>query len=107
MGPWSTGPSDTGYYVGRVARIIQNLSLKGLDNGLLLVAAMIKGVISGFRDTGTDKVPDLSADKYRANFNIAKLEEMLEEWAMTGMGDRCFDDDDAGGSDMEDVNVIL
>ena len=30
MGPWSAGPSCTGYYVGRVARIIRNLSLKGL-----------------------------------------------------------------------------
>ncbi|KAG1746322.1 hypothetical protein EDD22DRAFT_958368 [Suillus occidentalis] len=30
MGPWSAGPSDTGYYVGRVARMIRNLSLKGL-----------------------------------------------------------------------------
>ena len=30
MGPWSAGPSCTGYYVGQVARIIRNLSLKGL-----------------------------------------------------------------------------
>ena len=30
MGPWSAGPSDTGYYVGQVARMIRNLSLKGL-----------------------------------------------------------------------------
>jgi hypothetical protein len=30
MGPWSAGPSDMGYYVGRVARLIRNLSLKGL-----------------------------------------------------------------------------
>ena len=30
MGPWSAGPSCTGYYVGRVAHIIRNLPLKGL-----------------------------------------------------------------------------
>jgi hypothetical protein len=34
MGPWSAGPSDTGYYVGRVARMIRNLSLKGLTYNL-------------------------------------------------------------------------
>ncbi|KAG1828237.1 hypothetical protein EV424DRAFT_1344946 [Suillus variegatus] len=78
-------------------------------NGLLLVAIMIKGVITGFRETGTDKVPDLSADKYSLVDNPERgreLEEMLEEWPMTGMGDHYFDDDDMGGSDMEDVNVI-
>jgi hypothetical protein len=32
MGPWSAGPSDMGYYVGQVAHIIQNLSLKGLGS---------------------------------------------------------------------------
>ena len=37
MGPWSAGPSDTGYYVGRVARMIRNLSLKGLGRELLVV----------------------------------------------------------------------
>ncbi|KAG1883694.1 hypothetical protein F4604DRAFT_1677434 [Suillus subluteus] len=91
-------------------------------NGLLLVAVMIKGVITGFHETSTDKVPDLSADKCRANFNSLQksvdnlinnpehgkdLKEMLEEWVMTGMGDCYFDDNNAGGSDMEDVNVIL
>ncbi|KAG1813637.1 uncharacterized protein BJ212DRAFT_1301017 [Suillus subaureus] len=91
-------------------------------NGLLLVAVMIKGVITGFHETSTDKVPDLSTDKCRANFNSLQesvdnlignpehgkdLKEMLEEWAMIGMGDCYFDDDNVGGSDMEDVNVIL
>ncbi|KAG2048529.1 hypothetical protein BDR06DRAFT_975915 [Suillus hirtellus] len=91
-------------------------------NGLLLVAMMIKGVITEFCKTGTDKVPDLSADKCRTDFNSSQksvdslvdnpkcgreLEEMLEEWAMTGIGNCYFDDNDnIGGSDMEDVNVI-
>ncbi|KAG1844287.1 hypothetical protein C8R48DRAFT_780343 [Suillus tomentosus] len=60
-------------------------------NGLLLVAIMIKGVITGFRETSTDKVPDLSADKLDSLVDNPergrKLEEMLEEWPMTGMGD--------------------
>jgi hypothetical protein len=30
FGPWSAGPSCTGYYVGRVTRIVRSLSLKGL-----------------------------------------------------------------------------
>ncbi|KAG0693230.1 hypothetical protein DFH29DRAFT_881617 [Suillus ampliporus] len=91
-------------------------------NGLLLVAAVMKGIITGFRETGTDKVPDLSADKCRANFNslrksvdtlmdnidrCVELEEMLQQWAMVGMGDLDFDGGSVGGSDMEDVNVVL
>ncbi|KAG1798229.1 uncharacterized protein HD556DRAFT_1306256 [Suillus plorans] len=97
-------------------------------NGLLLVGAVslmnqqTKGVLTGFRETGTDKVPDLSADKCRADFNSlqksvdallenpdrrAELEEMLEQWAMIGMGDLDFDEGNTGGSDMEDVNIIL
>lgn len=81
-----------------------------------------KGVLTGFRETGTDKVPDLSADKCRADFDLlqrsvdallkipdrrAELEEMLEQWAMIGVGDLDFDEDNTGGSDMEDVNIIL
>ncbi|KAG1767595.1 hypothetical protein EV702DRAFT_1050288 [Suillus placidus] len=60
MGPWSAGLSYTGYYVGRVAHIIQNLSLKGLvrkhesagigvplyrlnlDNSILLIEACLE-----------------------------------------------------------------
>ncbi|KAG0696683.1 hypothetical protein DFH29DRAFT_879205 [Suillus ampliporus] len=89
-------------------------------NGLLLM--VMKGVITGFCETSTDKVPDLSADKCRANFNslrksvdtlmdnidcCVELEEMLQQWAMIGMGDLDFDGGSVGGSDMEDVNVIL
>jgi hypothetical protein len=56
-------------------------------NGLILVAAIIsflklflctsllngqqmKGVLSGFHNSGTDKVPDLTADTCRLNFNL-------------------------------------
>ncbi|KAG0708252.1 hypothetical protein DFH29DRAFT_871153 [Suillus ampliporus] len=82
----------------------------------------MKGVLAGFRETGTDKVPDLSADKCRADFNSlqrsvdallenpdhrAELEEMLEQWAMIGAGDLDFDEGNSGGSGMEDVNIIL
>ncbi|KAG2127003.1 hypothetical protein BD769DRAFT_1668127 [Suillus cothurnatus] len=35
----------------------------------LVLVAMVKGVLTGFCETGTDKVPDLSADKCRSNFN--------------------------------------
>ena len=82
----------------------------------------MKGVLTGFRETGTDKVPDLPADKCRADFNslrksvdtlmenpdrCAELEEMLQQWAMIGMGDLDFEEGSVGGSGMEDVNVIL
>ncbi|KAG1868720.1 hypothetical protein C8R48DRAFT_771499 [Suillus tomentosus] len=68
-------------------------------NGLILVAAVAKGVLSGFCDSGTDKVPDLTTDTCRADFNILRkfidklmdvpencveLEEMLREWAKRG-----------------------
>ncbi|KAG1905435.1 uncharacterized protein F5891DRAFT_976368 [Suillus fuscotomentosus] len=91
-------------------------------NGLLLVGAVVKGVLTGFRKTGTDKVPDLSADKCRADFNslqrsvdallenpdhCVELEEMLEQWAMIGAGDLDFDEGSMGGRDMDDVNIIL
>ncbi|KAG2092794.1 uncharacterized protein F5147DRAFT_779534 [Suillus discolor] len=71
-------------------------------NAMLLVAAVLKGVISGFRETGTDKVPELTTEQCRAHFvNLQKsidtlldiperreeLEDMLEQWARIGMGD--------------------
>lgn len=83
----------------------------------------LKGVISGFRETGTDKVPDLTAEQCRIHFvNLRKsvdklldiperrdeLEDMLDQWARIGMGD--FDEYAAGsatGSDAEDINIIL
>ncbi|KAG1894037.1 uncharacterized protein F5891DRAFT_1195728 [Suillus fuscotomentosus] len=70
-------------------------------NTMLLVAAVLKGVISGFQETGTDKVPDLTAEQCRIHFaNLWKsvdkllevperrkeLEDMLDQWARTGMG---------------------
>ncbi|KAG2105474.1 uncharacterized protein F5147DRAFT_775243 [Suillus discolor] len=71
-------------------------------NAMLLVAVVLKGVISGFRETGTDKVPDLTAEQCRTHIvNLRKsvdtlldipehceeLEDMLEQWARVGMGD--------------------
>ncbi|KAG1810370.1 uncharacterized protein HD556DRAFT_1436118 [Suillus plorans] len=90
-------------------------------NSLILVAVVAKDVLSGFRDSGTDKVPDLTADTCRAEFNILRksvdklmdiperrveLEEMLREWAEEGMiGELCNDSDSAAGS--EDINIII
>ncbi|KAG1824989.1 hypothetical protein EV424DRAFT_1538062 [Suillus variegatus] len=90
-------------------------------NAMLLVVAVLKGVISGFRETGTDKVPELTAEQCRAHFvNLWKsidtllnvlehreeLEDMLEQWARIGMGD--FNEyADGSASDAEDVNIIL
>ncbi|KAG2101104.1 uncharacterized protein F5147DRAFT_776832 [Suillus discolor] len=90
-------------------------------NGLILVAAVAKGVLSGFHDSGTDKVPDLTADTCRADFNILRksvdksmdvperhveLEEMLKEWAEEGMiGELRNELDSAAGS--EDINIII
>ncbi|KAG1893891.1 uncharacterized protein F5891DRAFT_1256818 [Suillus fuscotomentosus] len=69
-------------------------------NALILVSAIAKGILTGFHDTGTDKVPDLSADKCRSDFDglqksvdtlmtnpehRQELESMLEEWADVGM----------------------
>ncbi|KAG1727266.1 uncharacterized protein EDB91DRAFT_1086469 [Suillus paluster] len=81
----------------------------------------IKGVLSGFCDSGTDKVPDLATDMCRADFNalqksINKLmvvpkrqvepEEMQKEWAKEGMiGGIHNDSDGAAGS--KDINIII
>ncbi|KAG1857528.1 hypothetical protein C8R48DRAFT_775460 [Suillus tomentosus] len=91
-------------------------------NALILVAAVMKGVISGFSETGTDKVPDLSAEKCRTDFNSLQksldklmdipehrdeLEDMLALWAGIGMGKLVHGDSSAEGSDSEDINIIL
>ncbi|KAG2048238.1 hypothetical protein BDR06DRAFT_1013139 [Suillus hirtellus] len=75
-------------------------------NVMLLVAVVLKGVISGFQETGTDKksVDKLLDIPERCN----KLGDMLDQWARIGMGD--FDGYAAGsatGSDAEDINIIL
>ncbi|KAG1870493.1 hypothetical protein C8R48DRAFT_770942 [Suillus tomentosus] len=64
-------------------------------NALILVAAVMKGVISGFSETGTNRSPELPADRCRTNFNKLRtsvdklldipelreeLEEMLQQW---------------------------
>ncbi|KAG2111823.1 hypothetical protein DEU56DRAFT_762107 [Suillus clintonianus] len=92
-------------------------------NALILVAAVMKGVISGFSDTGSDKVPELSADRCRTDFDKLQksvntlldiperreeLEEMLEQWAKIGMGEFDWHADGSGaGSDAGDINIIL
>jgi hypothetical protein len=90
---------------------------------LSLIIYQLKGVISGFQETSTDKVPDLTAEQCRTHFvNLCKsvdmlldilecckeLEEMLDQWARIGMGN--FNEYAAGsvaGSDTEDINIIL
>ncbi|KAG2055950.1 hypothetical protein BDR06DRAFT_1006423 [Suillus hirtellus] len=91
-------------------------------NALILVAAVMKGIISGFSETGTDKVPDLSAEKCRTDLNSLQksldklmdiperrdeLEDMLALWAGIGMGKLVHGDSSAEGSDLEDINIIL
>ncbi|KAG2367100.1 hypothetical protein BDR07DRAFT_1373086 [Suillus spraguei] len=84
-------------------------------------ALKMKGVLSGFHNSGTDKVPDLTADTCRADFNLLRksvdklmaipechveLEEMLKEWAEEGMiGELRNDSDSAAGSN--DINIII
>ncbi|KAG1754088.1 hypothetical protein EDD22DRAFT_957480 [Suillus occidentalis] len=72
-------------------------------NGLILVAAVTKGVLSGFCDSGTDK----SINKLMAILeHCVELEEMLKEWADEGMiGELRNDSDSAAGSD--DINIII
>ncbi|KAG2740952.1 hypothetical protein P692DRAFT_20752038, partial [Suillus brevipes Sb2] len=62
-----------------------------------------KGVLTGFRDSGTDK----SVDKLMTiPERRAELEEMLKEWAEEGMmGELHNDWDSAAGSD--DINIII
>lgn len=83
----------------------------------------MKGVISGFSETGTDKVPELSADRCRTDFvrlqksvdklldipeRREELEEMLAQWAKIGMGGSDWHSDGSdAGSDAGDINIIL
>ncbi|KAG0691549.1 hypothetical protein DFH29DRAFT_884189 [Suillus ampliporus] len=91
-------------------------------NRLILMATVMKGVISGFSETGTDKVPDLSADRCRNDFNMLRksldklmdiperheeLEDMLAQWAKIGMGELVHGNGSVGDNDWEDVNIIL
>ncbi|KAG1900144.1 uncharacterized protein F5891DRAFT_1188832 [Suillus fuscotomentosus] len=99
------------FYYGhgkKALKLTEEFQKKMPINALVLVGAV--GILSGFRDTGTDKVPDLSTDKCRSDFDSLQksvdkvmdvpehrqeLENMLEEWADVGMM----------GSN--DVNIIL
>jgi hypothetical protein len=81
----------------------------------------VKGVISGFSETSTNKVPELSADRCRTNFvklqkSIDKLldilecheelEEMLAQWAKIGLGGSDYSDGSDAGSDTGDISII-
>ncbi|KAG1831120.1 hypothetical protein EV424DRAFT_1343244 [Suillus variegatus] len=47
-------------------------------NAMLLVAAVLKSIISGFHETSTDKVPELTAEQCRTHFiNLQKLIDTL------------------------------
>ncbi|KAG2058766.1 hypothetical protein BDR06DRAFT_968272 [Suillus hirtellus] len=74
--------------------------LKSGDYLQLPDSSDLKGVISGFCETSTDKVPDLTAEQCRTHFvNLQKsvdtlldipecceeLEDMLEQWARVGI----------------------
>ncbi|KAG1906125.1 uncharacterized protein F5891DRAFT_975576 [Suillus fuscotomentosus] len=72
-------------------------------NALILVSVVAKGILTGFRDTGTDKSVDtLMTNPKRRQ----EVESMLEEWADVGMmGELQDDSDSAAGSN--DINIIL
>ncbi|KAG2136997.1 hypothetical protein DEU56DRAFT_946282 [Suillus clintonianus] len=58
-------------------------------NVMLLVAAVLKGVISGFQETGTDKVPVLTTEQCRTHFvNLRKSVDMLLDIPERRCGER-------------------
>ncbi|KAG2123194.1 hypothetical protein BD769DRAFT_1389337 [Suillus cothurnatus] len=81
-----------------------------LVNGLIFA----KDILTDFHNTSTDKVPDLSADKCRSDFNsiqksvdtLMELKEMLEEWTQFGMMNGSCNDSDSSLCD-KDVNIII
>ncbi|KAG1891286.1 hypothetical protein F4604DRAFT_1673178 [Suillus subluteus] len=93
------------FYYSNSKKVLKNtdrFSCTIPPNGLILVAAVMKGVLSGFSETGTDKLPDLSAEKCRSDFNSLRrsvdrlvdipkhceeLDDMLTQWAKIGMGE--------------------
>ncbi|KAG1727096.1 uncharacterized protein EDB91DRAFT_1086567 [Suillus paluster] len=84
------------FYYGngkKALKLTDEFQHKIFVNSLILVA-MMKGVLSSFHNSGTDKVPDLTTDMCRADFNTlqksinklmvipkwhVELEEMLRE----------------------------
>ncbi|KAG1727088.1 uncharacterized protein EDB91DRAFT_1254057 [Suillus paluster] len=84
------------FYYGngkKALKLTDEFQRKIFVNSLILVA-MMKGVLSSFHNSGTDKVPDLTTDMCRADFNTlqksinklmvipkwhVELEEMLRE----------------------------
>jgi len=80
-----------------------------------------KDILTDFHNTSTDKVPDLSADKCRSDFNFIQksvdtlmgipdchweLKEMLEEWTQFGMMNGSCNDSDSSLCD-KDINIII
>ncbi|KAG1901599.1 uncharacterized protein F5891DRAFT_1187470 [Suillus fuscotomentosus] len=100
--------------------------LKNMDDFHQTIPAnaliLMKGVISGFSETGTNRSPELPADRCRTDFNKLwtsvdkllnipelreELEEMLQQWAKIGMSESDWHaDGSAAGSDV-DINIIL
>ncbi|KAG1790049.1 uncharacterized protein HD556DRAFT_1446402 [Suillus plorans] len=62
-------------------------------NGLILVAVVVKGILSGFRETD---IPE----------HRQELKEMLEEWVEFGMMSGVRNGSDSGSAE-EDVNIII
>ncbi|KAG1744790.1 hypothetical protein EDB19DRAFT_1826933 [Suillus lakei] len=87
------------FYYGngkKVLKLTEEFQCSIPVNGLVLVATVspqAKGVLTGFRETA---IPD----------RCRELEEMLEEWAESGMMNGLCNDSD-GGSAEEDVNIVI
>ncbi|KAG1894106.1 uncharacterized protein F5891DRAFT_1195665 [Suillus fuscotomentosus] len=95
------------FYYGNSKKALKNTSefRRAIPvNGLLLVGAVMKGVLTGADFNSLQRSTDALLENPDCR---AELEEMLEQWAMIGAGDLDFDEGGTGGSDMEDVNIIL
>ncbi|KAG1846274.1 hypothetical protein F4604DRAFT_1936494 [Suillus subluteus] len=60
---------DFYYSNGKKALKLTEEFCKKIPVNVLILVSAAKGILTGFRDTGTDKVPDLSADKCRSDFD--------------------------------------
>ncbi|KAG2746641.1 hypothetical protein P692DRAFT_20876039 [Suillus brevipes Sb2] len=113
---------SSGKYKNFISQVLKDTCIDFYyGNSKKALNTVAKGILTGFCDTGTDKVPNLSADKCRSDFNSLQksvdtlmdnserhqeLESMLEEWADVGMmGEFRDNSDSVAGSD--DVNIVL
>jgi hypothetical protein len=84
MGPWSTGLSCMRYYAGQVARIIRNLSLKGLDQESKVKLLLYTGSGPAIRSLGNPRYLERLSSDGKSETHKLSLFFWMPQRAITG-----------------------